>query len=645
MASPILLLAFCAAAAIAQQPDAPKSAVSEAARLEAGFAAPPASAYPRVYWWWLQSNVTPESITRDLEAMKRQGIGGAILMDAGVGDATVARRTAAGPRFLSPQWRAMFRHAVAEADRLGLELSLNLGSGWNCGGPWITPQFAAQKIVWSETAVEGPLRFSAKLPIASVVEKDDAGRPIFYRDVAVLAVKPPPLPKLKQRPILPKIVARSSQQKYPIELAADRYLKTHWRSKGTRPGEGPTAAFPEWIQFEFQEPFAIRSFYIAPVPGHGPQQCELQWTEDGKEYQTLHKFVMSPDKPLTLTFPRFKSRIYRLVIDTSYDSDSPKKPRNVQIREIAILADGETCDVIPLPDPIKHWELKSVNKLLGPEDRLDFNAYFEQAPTVLGDVQVDSRLTVDLSGATGPDGSLTWEAPEGEWTILRFGHTITGRQVSTPSPGGEGLVLDPLSRAALDIHLEKMAEPLIREIDNAGGKGLKYLHAESWQIGPVNWTPDFPTEFKRRRGCDLSRYLPVLARKIVDSRELSNRFLNDFRRTIGDCIAENHYGRMRDFAHRHKLALMAESGGPQPAPIDAVECLAKNDVPMGEFRAPSKTGRDDDVRQFYVKAAASVAHVYGRNLVAAEGFTAIGPPWERTPRDLKPFADRAFCAG
>ncbi len=635
----LLAAVFLCPAAFAQHRE------QQDADLEAGFVSPPASAYPRVYWRWLESDVTAQSITQDLEAMKRQGIRGAILFDAGVGDAKVARRPPPGPRFPDPQWRAMSRHAVAEADRLELELSLNLGSGWNCGGPWITPRFAAQKIVWSETAAEGPSRFSAKVPIASAVKKDRAARPVFYRDIAVLAVRPPALPKLERRAVLPKITASSSQKKHSVPLAADRYLMTHWTSKGTRPGEGPTAAFPEWIRFEFKKPFSIRSFYIAPEPGHGPEQCRLEWSEDGVNYQTLQKFVMAPDKPVTFTFPSFSSRIYRFVIDTSHDKDSPKKPRNVQIREVAILADGETPNVVPLPEPIKHWELKSVNKLLEADGRLDFKPYFEQAPSVPGEVQVDSRLTVDLTDAIAADGSLTWEVPEGEWTILRFGHTTTGRRVSTCSPGGEGLMLDPLSREALDVHWKAMAEPLIREVEKMGAGSLKYLHTEAWDIGPVNWTADFPAEFKRRRGYDLSRYLPVLAGRIVDGRDLSNRFLSDFRRTIGDCIAENHYGRLRDFAHRHKIGLMAESGGPRPAPIDALECLGKNDIPMGEFRAPSKTDRVEDYRHCYVKGAASAARVYGRKLTAAKGFTSIGPQWERAPGDLKPFADRAFCGG
>jgi len=631
----LLALAIQAAVVAADAP------TDDSAALEAGFAAPPSSARARVYWWWLDSQVTPEGITRDLEAMKRQGIGGAIVMDAGVGDPEVATPPPPGPRFLSPEWRAAFRHALAEAGRLGLELSLNLGSGWNCGGPWITPELAAQKLVWSEMEVEGPSAFSAKLPLPDLGPE---GASAFYRDVAVLAVRRPPLPKLPQAAMAAKVAASSSQEDHPIDLAVDGYLMTHWRSKGTRPGEGPTAAFPEWIQFEFAEPFTIRSFAIAPEPGHGPRECTLQWTDDGEHYQTLRKFVMSADKPELLDFPTFKSRMYRLVIDTSYDADSPERPSNVRIREITILAEGQSAHWVPLPEPIKHWDLKSVNKLPAFGQRLDLRAYEEQAESLPGEVQVDSRATVDLTRVVAPDGTLSWTVPRGKWTILRIGHTNTGRRVSTASPGGEGLVLDPLSRKALDVHLRAMAEPLIAESKEPGRRSLRYLHAEDWAVGPVNWTPGFIEQFRRRRGYDPLPYLPVLAGRIVDGRDISNRFLYDFRRTIGDCIAENHYGRLREYAHGHGLALHARSGGPAPAPIDALQCLAPNDVPMGEFDAPTG-GESGEQPGMYVEPIASAAHVYGKNLVAARAFAAIGPQWEADPRALKPTADRAFCRG
>ena len=129
-------------------------------RLEDGFRNPPDSARPWVYWWWLDGGVSKDGITRDLEEMKRQGIAGALLFDAGEG----GPRAPKGPHFMSPAWRELFRFAVAEAHRVGITLSINICSGWNAGGPWVQPQDAAQKVVHSQATIRGPVKVVQVLP-------------------------------------------------------------------------------------------------------------------------------------------------------------------------------------------------------------------------------------------------------------------------------------------------------------------------------------------------------------------------------------------------------------------------------------------------------------------------------------------------
>jgi hypothetical protein len=146
-----------------------------APNLERSFVNPPDYARPWVYWFWLNGNITREGITADLEAMKRVGIGGVLIMEV---DQGVPR----GPvDFMSTQWRELFKHVVAEAQRLGLEVNMNNDAGWNgSGGPWIKPEQSMQKVVWSETNLEGPKKFDGMLPQPQAV----AG---YYRDIAVLA--------------------------------------------------------------------------------------------------------------------------------------------------------------------------------------------------------------------------------------------------------------------------------------------------------------------------------------------------------------------------------------------------------------------------------------------------------------------------
>ena len=119
-----------------------------ASQLERDFRQPPRSAQPWAYWWWLDSYASREGITGDLEEMKRQGIGGVLLFDAGEGGPKAPN----GPMFMSDAWRELFKHAIREADRLGIEVGVNVCSGWNAGGTWVTPEHAAKKLVWSEPA-------------------------------------------------------------------------------------------------------------------------------------------------------------------------------------------------------------------------------------------------------------------------------------------------------------------------------------------------------------------------------------------------------------------------------------------------------------------------------------------------------------
>jgi len=168
--------------------------------LEQAFQSPPDSSKAWVYWWWLDSAASAAGITADLEAMKEQGVSGVLLFDAGLG----GRNAPKGPLFMSEEWRVNFRHAVREAARLGLEMSVNLCSGWNAGGPWVTRELAIKDFVWKETLVEGGAEIDRELPRylpkpsapPSAASSLDSGLPQvtqdpvdWYRDIVVLACR------------------------------------------------------------------------------------------------------------------------------------------------------------------------------------------------------------------------------------------------------------------------------------------------------------------------------------------------------------------------------------------------------------------------------------------------------------------------
>ena len=237
--------------------------------------------------------------------------------------------------------------------------------------------------------------------------------------------------------------------------------------------------------------------------------------------------------------------------------------------------------------------------------------------------------------------------PDGDWEILRFGCTLNDHcRVSTCSDGWEGYALDPFDAGAFRKYWDQVVEPLIADAGPLAGTALKYLHTDSWEVEVANWTPTLREEFRQRRGYDLVPFLPVIAGRIVDSRPISNRFLHDFRKTMGDLAVDNHYRLFSEGARRHNLLLHPESGGPHAVPVDSLRCLGMDDAPMSEFWAWSWRHRIGDTNRFFVKQPASAAHTYGRRLVLAEGFTTIGPHWQETLWDnLKPAFDQAACEG
>jgi hypothetical protein len=147
----------------------------DASALAASFANPPDSARPWVYWTWIDGNITKEGITADLEAMKRVGIGGALILDVDQG-------APHGPvKFFDAQWQDLFRHAISEANRLGMEINVNDGPGYyGSGGPWVPHDKAMQTVVQSETHIAGGNSWSGTLPRPTQAQE--------YRDIAVLAI-------------------------------------------------------------------------------------------------------------------------------------------------------------------------------------------------------------------------------------------------------------------------------------------------------------------------------------------------------------------------------------------------------------------------------------------------------------------------
>ena len=325
----------------------------------------------------------------------------------------------------------------------------------------------------------------------------------------------------------------------------------------------------------------------------------------------------------------------------------PLPPSQIYYKDIAVQAFKVSSQTNEINPGIKNWAIKSMNKSVPwnkEEDKFDMSLYYSDSRDNTHDAIIDPDQIVDLSGRFS-EGTVTWDVPPGAWKIIRYGMSATGKKNDYASPGYlGGLCYDQINKHGIEAHWNDVAKPLL-EIARKNGNSLKFVHTDSWEMGMTNWTHDFMDEFQKRRGYSITPYLPVLTDKMVGSAELSDRFLEDFRLTIGELVADQNYAVLCDLAHKNGVLLHSESGGPHAAPIDGLQTLGRNDIPMGEFWDRANTHRATDGQRLAVKQGSSSAHIYGKRFFAAEGPTSIGPAWERSPRDLKSNIDRVFCTG
>lgn len=603
------------------------------------FLNPPPEARVRAYWWWLNGNVTKAAITRDLEEMAAKGFGGALICDAGGAEQDGNDQVPHGPTFFSDEWRELYKHALREADRLGLEMSLNIQSGWNLGGPMVTAEDAPKKLVWSELQVTGPARIERQLP-------QPQHRPELYCDAAVVAypLKRDPAPNK----VSVTVSSSSGQLDHPASHASDGTAETYWVSSGVAAGKGPSRERPEWLEFHFDKPVAVVGFSVQGRPGYGPTEGELLASEDGSAWRSIQAFAVKGTGQPKANFDAVHAAHFRLAFYNAADPRFPQSPRNVQVAEVQLLGPNGIVlnTVVSRHRPIQMWAQKALHKPLS-FSAPDTTPLLEDVPAEPGEEDTRAADVIELTGNLDADGTLRWDAPAGDWEILRFGCTLNDHcRVSTCSEGWDGYALDPFDKQAFAKYWQQVVEPLIADAGPLAGTALKYLHTDSWEVEVANWTPTLREEFWTRRGYELVPFLPVIAGRIVDSRPVSNRFLHDFRKTMGDLAVDNHYRPFSEWAHRHGLLLHPESGGPHAVPVDSLRCLGMDDAPMSEFWAWSWRHRVGDTNRFFVKQPASAAHTYGRRLVLAEGFTTIGPHWQETLWDnLKPAFDQAACEG
>ena len=466
--------------------------------------------------------------------MAAKGFGGALICDAGGAEQDGNDPVPHGPTFFSSEWRELYKHALREADRAGAgnepeypeRLEPRRADGPGRG--------RAEEAGLVRTAGHRSGTNRAALPEAQ-------HRPEFYRDVAVVAypVKPDAAPNK-----VPVTVSSSSARPdHPASQASDGTAETFWVSAEWQRAKAPLASGPNGCNSALPNPSRVVGFTVQGRPGYGPTEGELLASDDGTTWSNVQAFAVKDARQPSARFDSVRASHFRLVFYNAADPRFPQSPRNVQVAEVQLVgADGMAVNVAASRHrPIQMWAQKALHKALS-FSAPDTTPLLQELPAELGEEDTRSADVIELTAQMDSAGTLRWDAPAGEWEILRFGCTLNDHcRVSTCSDGWQGYALDPFDKSAFAAYWQQVVEPLIADAGPLAGTALKYLHTDSWEVEVANWTPTLREEFRARRGYELVPFLPVIAGRIVDSRPVSNRFLHDFRKTMGDLAVDNHY--------------------------------------------------------------------------------------------------------
>ena len=548
---------------------------------------------PWTFWYWMYGAVSETGIKADLQAMKDVGLGGCYLMPI--------RGTQEHPEYkgeaqqLTPTFWKMVDYALAQADSIGLEMGIHVCDGFAlAGGPWIRPEESMQKIVFCDTIVcGGRQHFQMRKPH----HYQD-----YYEDIAVYAV-----------PVRGKMYdVRGKMLDYSPDVTIN--------AKGVYCADKPC-----WLQYTFDEPTLVRNIEVEPSGTNIQcQRLKVRASDDGIVFYDVKQ--LTPPRQgwqntgfnTTFSIPPTTARYFRFewtpegTEPGAEDLDAAKWKPVLRVKSIRLSS-------WPLLD---NWEGKAgyVWRIAPntPEEDIAKQEYLSKDDIIRTTVQGDS---------------VTLTLPQGQWRILRMGHTSTGHTNATAG-GGKGLECDKFSRQVVEKQIDSWFGQFMQRPHHSV---IKYMHVDSWECGSQNWSKTFAKEFQKRRGYDILPLLPLYAGvPMVGGDEV----LRDIRRTINELVNEVFFQTAVDKARQYGVQLSSESIAPTMV-SDGMEHYKYADLPMGEFWLNSPThDKPNDMLD-----AIHGGHVYGKNIIQAEGFTELRGIWDETPAMVKPLLDRNFALG
>ena len=622
--------------------------------LQTQFQHPGKEARPMVWWHWMNGNVTKDGIRKDLLWMHRIGISGLHTFDAGLSTPKIVDKRLI---YMDEGWKDAFKYAIQLTDSLDLQVGIASSPGWSAtGGPWVKLEEGMKKVVWREITINsnGKKEVSVKLPdgydtpgnfqnsgAAGGLSSGGSRKAVLYKDIAILAYRLPAASKTLAQ-LNAKVTSNTGT--FSLDQLTDGDL-------------GVTADLPidsvngfSWIQYEFPEAVTIKAIAIddssirAEWEANQPDYKDiLLASNDGVNFTEVCKIPAGGVALRTITIPVTTARYFRLQIpnppvDTSLVmyGGAPRQPQSTKIAEFNLFTETR----------INHAEEKA-----GFAAIWDLQNYV--TPEAGNEETIKKSDIIDITDKMDAEGNLTWKAPAGEWKILRLGYSLTGKQNHPAPTEATGLEVDKLDPIAwtnffhtyLDMYKDVVGADLI------GKRGIQYVLTDSYEAGQENWTPAMMQEFRNRRGYDLLPWMPVLTGQIVNSTQESEKFLWDWRTTIGELIAEN-YDRLtiiaqQEYGMEGRYSESHENG--RLYLVDGMDVKRTAQIPMSAIWMPGGGGGSAiPMATADIRESASVAHIYGQNIAAAESMTAIGYNnlgWSYHPGNLKPVVDLEFANG
>ena len=548
---------------------------------------------PWTFWYWMYGVVSEAGIKADLQGMKDVGLGGCYLMPI--------RGAAERPEYegkadaLSENFWQMVDCALMQADSLGLGMGIHVCDGFAlAGGPWIAPEESMQKVVFCDTVVSGGHHHF-------LMQKPHHYEN-YYEDIAAYAIP----------------ISNHKHQTSNIKLQTSPEVTIN--AKGVYCADEPC-----WIQYEFDKPTEIRNIEIEPSGTNIQcQRMTVKVSHDGVIFHTVKQLTpprqgwQNTGYNITFSIPPCKVKYIRLEW-TPEGSEPGAEDLDAAKWKPVLRLKGVKFSSWPLID---NWEGKAgyVWRIAPETPEVDLPAEDYLRPQQL--------VTFKMQG-----DYMDVELPKGQWRILRMGHTSTGHTNATAG-GAKGLECDKFSRKAVEKQVDRWFGLFMNRPNH---KAIQYLHVDSWECGSQNWSKNFAQEFERRRGYDIIPLLPIYAGvPMVGGEEV----LRDIRKTIDELVNEVFFATVAQKAKEYGVQLSSESVAPTMV-SDGMTHYKYVDVPMGEYWLNSPThDKPNDMLD-----AISGAHVYGKNLVQAEGFTEVRGVWDETPASIKALLDRNFALG